>query len=230
MNSKKYYYNHLINHLKKGKKVCIIGTGGFGAETLCCLIDILANSEFSSYEKIACFMVTDKVIEGKVMGLDVISLSNFDPEKYVCLVAVSVPEIRKKIVASLPENTQYTTLIHPSVIISDFVEIEEGGIVTGGVIITCNITIGKHVQLNLHTTIGHDSFIGDFFTTAPAVNISGLCTIGNCVYFGTNATIKQGVVLTDNVTIGMGGVVVKSIHESGTYIGVPVKKLVSETV
>ena len=229
MNSKTYYYNDLINHLKKGKQVCIVGTGGFGAETLCCLIDILAQSEFN-YENSACFMVTDKVMEGKVMGLDVISLNKFDPEKYVCLVAVSVPEIRKKVVASLPENTQYTTLIHPSVIISDFVEIEEGGIVTAGVIITCNITIGKHVQLNLHTTIGHDSFIGDFFTTAPAANISGLCTIGNCVYFGTNATTKQGVVITDNVTIGMGGVVVKSIPESGTYIGVPVKKLISETV
>jgi acetyltransferase-like isoleucine patch superfamily enzyme len=67
--------------------------------------------------------------------------------------------------------------------------------------------------------------MGDFFTTAPAANISGNFHFGDCVYFGTNSAIRPGVKICDNVTIGMGGVVVKDITEEGVYIGNPLKKL-----
>ena len=67
--------------------------------------------------------------------------------------------------------------------------------------------------------------MGDFFTTAPSANISGNCNFGDCVYFGTNSAVRQGVKICDNVTIGMGGVVVKDITEEGVYIGNPLKKL-----
>jgi sugar O-acyltransferase (sialic acid O-acetyltransferase NeuD family) len=140
-------------------------------------------------------------------------------------VAAGDPSIRKKIVESLPVKTTFTTIIHPNAIISKWVEIGEGSIITAGVIITCDIKIGKHSQLNLHTTIGHDCIIGDYFTTVPGSNISGSCLFGNKVYFGTNSSVRQGVSICDDVTIGMGGVVVKNISESGVYIGNPLKKL-----
>src|SRR5690606_21067889 len=119
----------------------------------------------------------------------------------------------------------YATLIHPSAIIMDDVEIAEGSIITAGCILTCNIRIGRHAHLNLHTTVGHDCRIGDYFTTAPGAHISGECEIGNCVYFGTNASVRQGIKITDETTIGMGGVVVKNIDDKGVYIGNPLKKL-----
>jgi sugar O-acyltransferase (sialic acid O-acetyltransferase NeuD family) len=169
-------------------------------------------------------MTTDKVVNEKIMGLQVLSIEDFDVNKYAFLISVSDPVIRKKIVSSFPKETKYITAIHPSAVISEWVEIEEGGIITAGVVLTCNIKLGKHAQLNLHTTIGHDCEIGNYFTTAPAANISGICKIGECVYFGTNASVKQGIEITDNVTIGMGGVVVKNIDESGVYVGMPVKK------
>ena len=81
------------------------------------------------------------------------------------------------------------------------------------------------IQLNLHTTIGHDCIINDFFTTAPGVKISGNSMIGKCVYFGSNSSIKQKLKVCDNVTIGLNSGVVKDINESGIYGGVPVKKI-----
>lgn len=89
---------------------------------------------------------------------------------------------------------------------------------------TCQIKIGDFAQLNLGTTIGHDCIIGDFFTTAPSVNISGICNIGKKVYFGTSAAIRQNLKVCDNVNIGMGAMVVKDITEPGTYVGIPAKK------
>lgn len=207
------------------KKVCIFGSGGFGREVLCCLIDIISTTKHK-LEEIACFMVSDEHYNvDKIMGVEVIPQSKFDPSLYNVVVAIGDSASRKKVVESLPKNTTYITLVHPNAIISEWVKIGEGSIITAGAILTCNITIGKHAHLNLQTTVGHDCIIGDFFTTAPAANISGECHFGDCVYFGTNSAVKQGVQICNNVTIGMGGVVVKDISEEGVYVGNPVKKL-----
>ena len=211
--------------MNNNKKLCIAGPGGFGREVLCCLIDTIQDKKIK-IEDIVCFMEIDEHYkESKIMGVDVIPQSKFDPLLYEVVIAIGEPSLRKKVVKSLPDNTTYTKIIHPTAVISEWVEIGDGSIVTAGTIITCNIKIGKHAHLNLHTTIGHDCEIGDFFTTAPGVNISGKCIFDECVYLGTNAAVRQDVKICSNVTVGMGGVVVKDIMESGIYIGNPLKKL-----
>ncbi|MEL6256136.1 MAG: acetyltransferase [Bacteroidota bacterium] len=208
------------------KKILIIGASGFGREVLTCLIDNLGPSG-KNIREIACFMETKEFYQEtqSIHGVPVIPDEQFDPLEYHVLVGIGEPSVRKKVVEGLPEETRFATLIHPSAIISEWVEIGEGSIITAGTIATTDIVIGKHAQLNLHTTIGHDCQIGDYFTTAPGTNISGLCQFGDCVYFGTNAATRQGIKICDHVTIGMGGVVVKHISEPGIYIGNPAKKL-----
>jgi sugar O-acyltransferase (sialic acid O-acetyltransferase NeuD family) len=212
-------------HNNTNKKICIFGAGGFGREVLCCLIDLFAEKSLSIYDSIY-FMVNDEYYnQSTIMDINVILLSKFDPEKYNVVVAIGDSNLRKKAVESLPKNTTFTTIIHPSAIISKFVNIGEGSIITAGTILTCNINIGKHAHLNLNTTIGHDCIIGDYFTTAPAVNISGNCNIGNCVYFGTNSSVKEKINICNNVTIGLNSGVVKNIDESGVYVGCPIRKI-----
>lgn len=214
-----------MNRAQYNKKICIFGTGGFGREVLCCLIDAIAHTN-QKIEELACFMVSDEDFkDNMVMGLEVLPQSKLNTELHEVVVAIGDPHTRKKVVESLPAETKFATIIHPSAVMSKWVEIGEGSIITAGTILTCNIKIGKHAHLNLHTTVGHDCIIGDYFTTAPAANISGSCHFGNCVYFGTNASVRQGIKICDNVTIGMGGVVVKDITEAGVYIGNPLKKL-----
>jgi sugar O-acyltransferase (sialic acid O-acetyltransferase NeuD family) len=211
--------------INQEKKVLIFGTGGFGGEVLCCLIDKIAATELK-IEEIACFMVSDEYYRDPTfMGIEIIPQSKFNPNLYDVVVAIGDPKLRRIAIESLPQATTYTTIIHPSAIISKWVEIGEGSIITAGTIITCNIKIGKHAHLNLNTTIGHDCQIGDFFTTAPSASISGKCSFGNCVYFGANSSVRERVSICNNVTIGMGGVVVKDIVEEGVYIGNPLKKL-----
>jgi sugar O-acyltransferase (sialic acid O-acetyltransferase NeuD family) len=208
------------------KKICIFGTGGFGREVLCCVIDVCKKRN-NRIEDIVCFMVSDNHYkENTIMGIEVIKQSLFNPLLYDVVIAIGEPLQRKTIVNSLPSNTTYATIIHPSVIMSKWVKIGEGSIITANTILTCNIKIGKHAHINLNTTIGHDCIIGNYFTTAPATNVSGNVNIGDCVYLGTNSSIKQGISICNDVTIGMGGVVVKNIKEKGVYIGNPTIKLV----
>ena len=207
------------------KKLCIVGAGGFGREVLSSFKDNIQLFN-NKIEDSVIFLDDDPMfINKKILGVPVIQTSEFISSEYEVVVAVGDPHTRRKIVESLPHDVNYITLIHPSAIVMEETEIGEGSIITAGSIVTCNIKIGKHTQLNLNTTVGHDCEIGDYFTTAPGAHISGHCLFGDNVYFGTNASVRQGVKVCDNVTIGMGGVVVKDITEKGIYVGNPLKKL-----
>jgi len=209
------------------KKICIIGAGDFGRETLANIQDCYATTHYKIPE-IVCFMDENKELSGKeIKNIPVISFDDFDKDKYKVVIAIGNSKSREDIVKKLPEDTEFTSVIHPTCVISEFVNIGVGAIVGPGVVITCDVNIGCHAHLNLKTTIGHDCKIGDFFTTAPASNISGECNIGDHVYFGTNSAIREGINISNEVTIGMGGVVVKDIQEKGVYVGNPVTKIKS---
>ena len=134
--------------MSDGKKLCIVGAGGFAREVLCCFMDeqCLNAQEISSR---ASFMVADKDLQNeKIMGLEVIPQSTFNPLLWEVIVGVGDPLLRKTIVDSLPSATTFATIIHPSAVISQWVSIGEGSIITAGTIITCNVTIGRHAHLN----------------------------------------------------------------------------------
>jgi sugar O-acyltransferase (sialic acid O-acetyltransferase NeuD family) len=196
-------------------KKAIIGAGGFGREVYWSL---------SMMERIGTvFFVDDKYYDGTDENIK--PLSQFNPLSYEVVVAIADSYARKKIVESLPINTKYFTHIHPTAQIhGPDVKIGEGSIICAGSIITTNVEIGKHAHINLITTIGHDCIIGDYFTTAPGVQISGNEIIGDRVYFGTRSCVKQKIKICDDVIIGMNAGVVKNITEPGTYVGTPAKK------
>ncbi len=206
------------------KKICIVGAGGFGREILCSFKEDFIAAGIS-LENIVFMDDSPDFLGSSVLNIPVISFKDFDSNKYEVLIAVGDPKTRKKIVERFPSETTYITLMHSHSTMMDLSSIGEGSVVTTGSILTTNITIGKHAHINLNSTIGHDCVIGDFFTTAPGVNISGECIIGDCVYMGTNASIRNGISICDNVTIGMGAVVTKSITQEGVYVGNPLRRL-----
>lgn len=200
--------------------VAIFGTGGFAREVACILHDL------GRGERIAAFHEPDDVFQPRdLLGVPVRPQSEFDPAKQRAVVGIGNPSIRHKVVGELPARTRFETLIHPTVVMSQWVEIGEGTIICAGSVLTCQITIGKHCHINLNTTVGHDCVLGDFCTVAPGTNISGNCTFGSRIDVGTQAALRQNVTICDDVMIGMGAVVVRDIVEAGTYVGIPAKKV-----
>jgi acetyltransferase-like isoleucine patch superfamily enzyme len=59
----------------------------------------------------------------------------------------------------------------------------------------------------------------------PGSVISGDVNIGNNVYLGTNASIREKLSIYSLSVIGMNSCVIKHIEESGVYVGVPAKKI-----
>ena len=190
----------------------IIGAGGFASEIRARL----------SGTKTKCF-VDEHYVNG---SYNVFSLTEIDPERQEAIVCIGDPTLRQKMIQKLPKRLKFFKFIDPTAQIhgSD-VEIGEGSIICANSIITTNVILGKHTQLNLGTTIGHDTIVGNYFTTAPGAKISGNCVIGNRVYFGTNTSVREKIDICDDVTIGLNAGVVKDITESGVYVGVPSKKI-----
>jgi sugar O-acyltransferase (sialic acid O-acetyltransferase NeuD family) len=154
------------------------------------------------------------------------SINSFDPEQYTAMIAIADPESRYRIVQRLPKDTKYFTWIHPTALILDeSIEIGEGSFIGPYSVLTTNIKIGQHCILNRGNHIGHDSKIGDYFSAMPGAIVSGNVTIQDLVYMGTNSSIREKLSVEGPTTIGMNAAVIKSIQESGTYTGVPAKKL-----
>jgi sugar O-acyltransferase (sialic acid O-acetyltransferase NeuD family) len=191
------------------KVKALIGAGGFALEV----------KTYLGIKDIKMF-VDDNY--WKKNNSNIYPLSQFDESKYKVVIAIGDPKERKKMVEKLPKNTEYFTFIHPTVIFDlNTVEVGNGVIICPYCVLTTNIKIGNHCHFNLLSTVGHDSIISDFVTTAPGTKISGNCNIGESVYFGTNSSVKEKITICNEVTVGMGAAIIKNINEPGTYIGVP---------
>jgi len=200
----------LLSELNTIMKKVLIGYGGFCRE-------ILADLGY----KLKCFVDDEFHKEGETY-----KLSDFNADEYEALVVVGDPKLRKSIVDNLPKETKFWNYISKHAIIMDELKsIGVGNIICAGTIITTNVSIGNHVQLNLSTTIGHDTVISNYVTTAPDVSISGNVNIGDCVYLGTKSSVREKITICSNTTFGLNCGIVSNITEIGTYVGTPCKKI-----
>lgn len=126
-----------------------------------------------------------------------------------------------------PSNL-YDCTLEDDVFVGPFCEIQSG------------VKIGKRTRIQSHSficslvEIGQDCFIGhgamfinDRFTEGFPAQSKDLwegTRIGNNVSIGSNATILP-VNICDNVVIGAGAVVTRSITQSGIYAGNPASLL-----
>ena len=189
-------------------KKALIGFGGHAREVM---------AQMS--KNLVCFVDDEFVVEGTK------PISEFNPKKYKVMIAIANPQIRKQILSKLPKNTKFFSWIHPTSLILNNVKIGEGSFVGAYSIITTNVKIGNHCILNRMNQIGHDCVIGDFFSAMPGSIVSGNVNIQDSVYLGNNSCIKENITIHNDITVGMNASVVKNIIESGTYVGVPSKKI-----
>jgi acetyltransferase-like isoleucine patch superfamily enzyme len=113
--------------------------------------------------------------------------------------------------------------------VGPFVEIQKDVIIGNDCKIQSHTFICELVKIGNNCFIGHGvMFINDLFEKGkPAGGDKSLwksTNIGNNVSIGSNSTILP-VTICDNVVIGAGSVVTKSINTAGIYAGNPAKKI-----
>lgn len=115
------------------------------------------------------------------------------------------------------------TLIHPSASLGHDVLLGAGTVICAGVRMTTNISLGRHVHINLNSTVGHDSTLADYATVNPLVAISGGVTLGARSMVGTSAAVLQNLAVGPDAVVGAGAVVVRDVPANVTVKGLPAK-------
>lgn len=198
-------------------KYAILGAGGFAKEVREVLLDLGTSPEMVHFYVEERFRTNNSSVKG---FLDLPRDGH-----HVAYLGVGDGKLRANWLSQFQDNCDFAPLIHPTAILGKNVQLGKGVIVTAYSHLTCDIIVGDGVQFNLQTTVGHDSVIGDFVTTAPKVALSGNVRVGRHVTFGTSSTVLPGVSICDDVVVGAGAVVTKDITEPGTYVGVPAKRI-----
>jgi sugar O-acyltransferase (sialic acid O-acetyltransferase NeuD family) len=213
------------------RHLCVYGAGGFGREVA--WLAQTCNQGSWRYE-VVCFIDDDASLHGQsINDIPVLGLAEAQklyPDASV-VGGVGEPRMRAVLMGKVAQaGLSFATLIHPRVEHSAWIEIGPGTVICAGNILTTNIKLGQHVQINLSCTIGHDVIMDDYATLAPGVHVSGCVHIGKRVYVGTGAVIINGtaqapLVIEDDVIVGAGACVIRSVPAGLTVVGVPAKPL-----
>ena len=205
----------------KKDKLLIMGAGGHGKVVADVAIQMDRWEEISFLDN---NLDLTEVLELPV--IDVIEKLDKYVESHEIFIAIGDNKIRKELFQQLIlKKATIPTLIHPSAVIGTDVSIKRGTVVMAGVVINSSVAIDEGSIINTSATIDHDCYIHKFVHISPGVHIAGNVTIYAETWVGIGSVIKNNLTIAKNVIIGAGAVVVRAIEKSGTYIGIPARRV-----
>ena len=207
-------------------KVVIVGAGGFAREVL----DITqafdprqVPYQVRGYVVDQQYGTSGTIINGKPILGDIDWLAEHANE-FSVICCVGAPQHRRNLVIRVKElGCRFCNIIHPLALLTPWISLGEGVVITAGCILTNQIKIGNHVHVNLDCTIGHDSVLEDFVTLAPGVHVSGNVNLGEGCYVGTGANIIENIRVGSWSIIGAGSTIVDDVPPNTTVVGCPGK-------
>jgi sugar O-acyltransferase (sialic acid O-acetyltransferase NeuD family) len=204
----------------------IVGAGGFGRELYCWLKDTSAwgrDWEFSGFLDDDLSALDSFNHDGKVVA----KVSEFVPkgsQLFAC--GIGNVEMKQKACRGLIEQgAEFVSIVHPTAVIGDRVALGAGVVVCPGVILTCDIAVGRMAMVNLNSTVGHDVTIGEWSTLSPLNSLTAGVSIGDGVFLGSGAHVLPGISVGDGAFVGAGSVVMRDVKNGQKIYGNPARIL-----
>jgi len=199
--------------------VIIIGASGHGK--------VIADIVLKSGDKVSGFLDDDDNLPKEIIGFPLLGkVSDIQNYKFnkLFVIGIGSNQTRKKFAESLFGINWYTA-IHPSAQISIDTEIGKGTVIMANAVINTSAKIGKHCIINTGAIVEHDNVLEDYVHISPNVALGGTVKVGELSHIGIGSSVKDNIIISPNCIIGAGAVVVKNINVSGTYIGVPARRM-----
>jgi sugar O-acyltransferase (sialic acid O-acetyltransferase NeuD family) len=141
------------------------------------------------------------------------------------VVGIADPDTKENIYNKLKGSIQFLSYVSPGTLVAKFTRIGIGTIICPNCLIGVNASIGNFVTINTSSQIGHDVKVGDYSSIMSNVDIGGHCDLGKKVFVSTGSTIIPGRLISDNVKIGSGSVVLRHIKKAKSVFGNPAKEI-----
>lgn len=201
------------------ERVIVIGAGGHGK--------VVADIVLKSGDTLLGFLDDNETLPSDIAGIPVLGkigeyVKFFDA---AFVIAVGNSAAREKISQQL-NGVRWYTAIHPCAVVSAIdVQLGMGSVVMANAVINPSARIGKHCIINTAAVVEHDDRIGDFAHVSVGAKLGGTVSIGGHTWVGIGATVSNNVSVIGHCMLGAGAVVIQDIKESGTYVGVPARKI-----
>lgn len=200
-------------------RLVIIGAGGHGK--------VVADIARDKYEEIIF------LDDGEVKKCGEYSVVGKSSEYYLYIgdsdffVAIGNSSLRRSFAEKIElAGGTLATLVHSKAVVADGVSIGSGTAIMAGAVVNVAAVIGKGCIINTCSSVDHDCKIADFVHIAVGAHIAGTVSIGENTFIAAGVTIINNVDVCSDCIIGAGAVVVNDIENSGTYVGVPARKVI----
>lgn len=142
------------------------------------------------------------------------------------IVGIGNAATRKRIQEELcAKGLHIVTLAHPRSVVASDVSVGIGTVVMAGAVINPGTTIGNGCIINTGATVDHDNTLSDYVHISVGSHLAGAVHIGANTWIGAGAVVSDHISICESCTVGAGAVVIKNIEQSGTYIGVPARRM-----
>lgn len=198
------------------EQVIVIGGGGHAKVVIDCIL--------SAGDRVVGVLDDGLDIGNIVLNIPVLGKIE-DYIKYTdkqFIIAIGSNVVRRRIAENM--KVKWYTAVHPRAVVSQYADIGVGTVVMPNAVINAGTSVGEHCIINTGAAVEHDNQLEDYVHISPAASLGGTVSIGKETHIGIGATVKNNIHICDSCIIGAGAVVVKSITESGTYVGIPAHK------
>lgn len=211
-------------------QLVIVGAGGFGREVLDVVEALNRAAETVVFEILG---VVDsnpsadnlrRLSARSVRYLGTQSAWSETGSRAQYLIGVGNPAARQEIDdAFTASGLTAATAVHPAATTGSSFTFGQGSIVCGGVQVSTNVTLGRHVHLNPNSTIGHDTVLDDFVSINPSTTISGNVRVGTRSLVGAGAVVLQGLCVGADTVVGASACVTRDVGDRLVVKGVPAR-------
>lgn len=210
------------------RDLVIVGAGGHGRETANTALIQLANH--ATHQVLG--VVDDNPQPNCKQLLELLGLRFLGTRSWLFdnnalyTLGIGSPTVRRALDLELSGwGRQAWSVIHPAASVGKANRISDGAVIAQGAVVTTNVEIGRHVHLNVNSSVSHDSIIGSYVTISPGAVICGSCTIEEGAYIGANGCVLQGVTVGQGAIVGAGACVVSDVEPGQTVVGVPARPI-----
>lgn len=206
------------------KRVVIVGAGGFGREVYSWARH---HPDCGRAWEILGFLDDDpNVLEGFEYEVPILGpVANHQPDaEELFLCAIGTPDIKRAVCQQLLDRgAVFLTLVHPSVVLGENIQLGQGVVLCPGVVLTCDIQVGDFAMINCLSSAGHDVRIGNWATISGHCDMTGFTEFGDSAFMGSGARILPGKKVGPRALVGAGSVVLGNVPADSKVFGNPAR-------
>lgn len=203
----------------------IFGTGGHAREMHDLVMAVNQQKPVFNFLGFLDQSTNAKISDTTIVLGDHTWLSDKPKVRVAIAIGNSVSRLRvRNLIRSVCSN-KFQTLIHPTACIGANCRIGDGSMISAGTVLTCGVTLGEHVIVNVRTSLSHEALVEDFVTVAPNATICGAVIVATGADIGAGATIIQQKKIGAWSIVGAGTVVIKDVADNVTVVGNPARQI-----